>query len=120
MRLAGSSSWRISEDRWPEPFDVALWFGAAERIDVVAEGVVPGAPDVEPLPDASTDPSDAARTGRGLAGLVAFTDRAVPAITAVRPGPPAPAAGCQPARFPRPGSLACAAAGCQPPVATGP
>jgi hypothetical protein len=51
MRLAGSSSWRVSEDRWPEEFDVALWFRAAERIDVPSGGVVPGAPDVEPLPD---------------------------------------------------------------------
>lgn len=44
---------------------MALWFRAAERIDVVAEGVVPGAPDVEPLPDPSTDPSDAAELAAG-------------------------------------------------------
>jgi hypothetical protein len=65
MRLAGSSSWRISEDRWPEEFDVALWFRAAERIDVPSGGVVPGAPDVEPLPDPGTDPSDAAELAAG-------------------------------------------------------
>jgi hypothetical protein len=60
MRMAGSPSWRISEDRWPEQLDVALWIRAAERIDVAAEGVVPGPPDVGPLPDPSTDPADAA------------------------------------------------------------
>ena len=65
MRLTGSPSWRISEDRWPEAFDVALWFRAAERIDVPPGGVVPGAPDVEPLPDPGTDPSDAAELGAG-------------------------------------------------------
>jgi hypothetical protein len=65
MRVAGPPSWRISEDRWPEAFDVALWFRAAERIDVASEGVVPGAPDVEPLPDPGTDPSDAAELAAG-------------------------------------------------------
>jgi hypothetical protein len=65
MRLAGSPSWRISEDRWPESFDVALWFRAAERIDVAPGGVVPGEPDVEPLPDPGTDPSDAAELAAG-------------------------------------------------------
>ena len=65
MRIAGSPSWRISEDRWPEAFDVALWFRAAERIDVASEGVVPGPPDVEPLPDPRTDPADAAGLAAG-------------------------------------------------------
>jgi hypothetical protein len=65
MRLAGSSSWRISEDRWPEELDVSLWLRAAERIDVAPGGVVPGEPDVEPLPDPSTDPSDAAELAAG-------------------------------------------------------
>ncbi len=65
MHVAGSSSWRISEDRWPEEFEVALWFRAAERIDVPPGGVVPGAPDVEPLPDPGTDPPDAAELAAG-------------------------------------------------------
>jgi hypothetical protein len=65
MQLAGTSSWRISEDRWPEAFDVALWFRAAERIDVAPGGVVPGPADVEPLPDPSTDPADAAELAAG-------------------------------------------------------
>ena len=65
MRLAGSPSWRISEDRWPEPFDLALWFRAAERIDVPSGGVVPGPADVEPLPDRSTGPSEAAELAAG-------------------------------------------------------
>lgn len=54
-----------------------------------------------------------------LRSLVAFAGRAAPAITAARPGPPARAAGVQPARFPQPGSLACAAAGCHRPVEAG-
>jgi hypothetical protein len=65
MRLAGSPSWRISEDRWPESFDWALWFRAAERIDVRPGGVVPGAADIEPLPDPSTGPSDATELAAG-------------------------------------------------------
>jgi hypothetical protein len=65
MRLAGSPSWRISEDRWPEAFDVALWFRAAERIDVASGGVVPGATDVEPVPDPNTGPADAAELASG-------------------------------------------------------
>jgi hypothetical protein len=65
MRLAGSSSWRVSEDRWPESFDWALWFRAAERIGVEEGGVVPGAADVEPLPDRSTDLPDAVELAAG-------------------------------------------------------
>jgi len=65
MRVAGSSSWRISEDRWPEAFDVALWFRAAERIDVASGGVVPGPADIEPLPEPGTDPSHAAELAAG-------------------------------------------------------
>jgi hypothetical protein len=65
MRLAGSLSWRISVDRWPEAFDVALWFRAAERIGVGSGGVVPGAAYVEPLPDPSTGSSDAAELAAG-------------------------------------------------------
>jgi hypothetical protein len=65
MRMAGSPSWCISEDRWPEAFDVALWFRAAERIEVASQGVVPGPPDVEPLPDPPTDPADAAGLAAG-------------------------------------------------------
>src|ERR1700730_10938193 len=90
MRLTGSPSWRISEDRWPEAFDVALWFRAAERIDVPPGGVVPGAPDVEPLPDPGTDLSDAAELGAGwlawwhsLTGLPPLSPPSGPA------GPPA-------------------------------
>jgi hypothetical protein len=68
MRLAGSPSWRISEDRWPESFDWALWFRAVERIDVGPGGVVPGAADVEPLPDPSAGSSDAAELAAGWLG----------------------------------------------------
>ena len=65
MRRAGSMSWRISVDRWSWPHDIALWFRAAERIQVGAEGVVPGPLDVEPLPDRRMDPSDAAELAEG-------------------------------------------------------
>jgi hypothetical protein len=65
MRLAGSPSWRINVDRWPDLLDVPLWFRAVERIDVAPGGVVPGPADVEPRPDPSTDPSDAAELAEG-------------------------------------------------------
>lgn len=65
MRVAGSSSWRIRKDRWPEAFDVALWFRAAERIDVASGGVVPGPTDIELLPDPTTDPSHAGELAAG-------------------------------------------------------
>ena len=68
MRMAGSPSWCISEDRWPEAFDVALWFRAAERIEVASQGVVPGPPDVEPLPEPRTGPADAAGLAAGWPG----------------------------------------------------
>ncbi|WP_380839486.1 hypothetical protein [Sphaerisporangium dianthi] len=44
---------------------MALWFRAAERIEVETEGVVPGPPAVEPLPNRSTDPSDAVELAEG-------------------------------------------------------
>ncbi len=65
MRLAGSPSWCISVDRWPESFDVALWFRAAARIDVGSGGVVPGPADVEPLPDPGTGLSDGTELAAG-------------------------------------------------------
>ncbi|GES27485.1 hypothetical protein Aple_103850 [Acrocarpospora pleiomorpha] len=65
MQRAGSMSWRISVDRWSEAHNIALWFRAAERIQVEVEGVVPGPLDVEPLPDRRTDPSDAAELAEG-------------------------------------------------------
>src|SRR5260370_31067849 len=75
MQLAGSPSWRISEDRWPESFDWALWVRAAERIDVASGGVVPGPADFEPLPDPSTDPPDAAElAARWLAWWQSLTE----------------------------------------------
>jgi len=61
---------------------VALWFRAAERIDVAAGGVVPGEPDVEPRPDPGTDPADAAELAAGwLAwwqGLIGLPPRSLP------------------------------------------
>jgi hypothetical protein len=65
VEVAGTRSWRISEDRWPEPFDVALWFRAAERIDVPAGGVVPGPADIDPLPGRTAAPADAADLAAG-------------------------------------------------------
>lgn len=60
MELAGTRSWRISEDRWSEAFDVALWFRAAERIDVPAGGIVPGPAKIDPPPDRSAAHADEA------------------------------------------------------------
>jgi hypothetical protein len=65
MELAGTRSWRISEDRWSEAFDVALWFRAAERIDAPAGGVVPGPAEIEALPERSAPPADAAELAAG-------------------------------------------------------
>src|ERR1017187_5688011 len=39
-------SWQISEDRWPEALGVALWFRAAERIDVPAGAEHVGMPEI--------------------------------------------------------------------------
>ncbi|MGD0603710.1 MAG: hypothetical protein ABSA53_08945 [Streptosporangiaceae bacterium] len=65
METAGTRSWRISEDRWPEALDVALWFRAAERIDVPAGGVVPGPAEIDPLPDRSAAPADMSELAAG-------------------------------------------------------
>jgi len=65
MEVAGTRSWQISEDRWPEAFDVALWFRAAERIDVPAGGVVPGPAEIDALPDRSAAPADMSELAAG-------------------------------------------------------
>ena len=65
MEVAGTRSWRISEDRWSEAFDLALWFRAAERIDVPAGGVVPGPAELDVLPDRSAAPADDAELAAG-------------------------------------------------------
>lgn len=41
-------------DQWSEPYDIALWFRAAERIDVPAGGTVPGPLNLVPLPEPTT------------------------------------------------------------------
>jgi hypothetical protein len=53
MRSAGGASWSISIDRWDQQLEWALWFRAAERIEVPADGLVTGPPDVVPLPEQS-------------------------------------------------------------------
>ncbi|MEV5721116.1 hypothetical protein AB0L41_45240 [Amycolatopsis mediterranei] len=53
MRSAGSASWSISIDRWDQQLERALWFRAAERIEVPADGLVTGPPDVHPVPEPS-------------------------------------------------------------------
>jgi hypothetical protein len=65
MEVAGTRSWRISEDRWPEVFDLALWFRAAERIGVPAGGIVPGPADIDALPDRSAAPADETELAAG-------------------------------------------------------
>lgn len=53
MRHAGVSSWVIRVSEWDEQLDWALWFRAAERIDVQVGDAVTGPPDVDPLPEPS-------------------------------------------------------------------
>jgi hypothetical protein len=65
MELAGSRSWRISEDRWSEAFDVALWFRAAEGIDVPAGGIVPGPAEIDPPPTPSAVHADETELAAG-------------------------------------------------------
>ena len=68
MQLPGSPSWTIQVNPWPESFDLALWFRAAERIEVAAGGEVTGPPEVEPRPDPSTGPADGAELTVGWLG----------------------------------------------------
>ena len=65
MEVAGTRSWKIGEDRWPEALHVALWFRAAERIDVPAGGVVPGPAEIDALPDRSAAPADMSELAAG-------------------------------------------------------
>ncbi|HEY0808319.1 MAG TPA: hypothetical protein VGD84_24845 [Pseudonocardiaceae bacterium] len=58
MRVAGRASWLIGVDQWNQPLEWALWFRAAERIEVRADGPVTGPPDVDPLPTPSLTESD--------------------------------------------------------------
>ncbi len=44
---------------------MALWFRAAERIDVPAGGVVPGPADIDPLPEQTAAPADEAELAAG-------------------------------------------------------
>ena len=75
MEVAGTRSWRICEDRWSEPFDLALWFRAAERIDAPAGGVIPGPAEIDTLPDRSAAPADQGELAAGwLAWWRALTE----------------------------------------------
>jgi hypothetical protein len=65
MEVAGRQSWRISEDRWSEAFDLALWFRAAERIEVPAGGIVPGPAEIDPPPGRTTAPAEDAELAAG-------------------------------------------------------
>jgi len=58
MRVAGRASWLIGVDQWDQHLEWALWFRAAERIEVRADGPVTGPPDVDPLPTPSLTESD--------------------------------------------------------------
>ena len=58
MRTAGTASWSISIDRWNHQLEWALWFRAAERIEVPAGGLVTGPPEVVPLPERSVASGD--------------------------------------------------------------
>jgi hypothetical protein len=56
MRFEGTESWSVHVDRWNHLLECALWFRAAERIEVPADEIVPGPPEVEPLPAPSPAP----------------------------------------------------------------
>jgi hypothetical protein len=58
MRFAGRASWSISIDQCPLQLEWALWFRAAERIEVPEGGLVTGPPDVTPLPEPSLASGD--------------------------------------------------------------
>ena len=52
-----------------------MWIRAAERIDVLAGGVVPGPAEIDPLPDPSTAPADGPELAAGwLAWWQALTE----------------------------------------------
>jgi len=50
MHHAGSPSWEVRIDRWSQRYDVPLWIRAVERIDVPADGIVPGPLEDDVLP----------------------------------------------------------------------
>src|SRR5205814_9204357 len=58
MHFAGTASWSMSIDQWDQQLEWALWFRAAERIEVPANGLVTGPPDVDALPDQSLTSGD--------------------------------------------------------------
>jgi hypothetical protein len=78
MGVAGTRPWQFSEDRWPETYEVPLWFRAAERIDVPAAGVVPGPADIDALPARSPAPAGPSELVAGMACVVAGTGRPAP------------------------------------------
>jgi hypothetical protein len=53
MRFAGAESWSLTIDQWNELLECALWFRAAERIEVPVGGLVTGPADVDPVPEPS-------------------------------------------------------------------
>jgi hypothetical protein len=78
MRSAGTASWSISVDPWNQQLEWALWFRAAERVQVQADGLVTGPPDVDPLPERSVRSGDELAEGwlwwwRTLLGRPALT-----------------------------------------------
>jgi hypothetical protein len=58
VRSAGTASWSIQVNEWDFQLEWALWVRAAERIELRAEGLVTGPPDVEPLPEPSVISDD--------------------------------------------------------------
>jgi len=53
MRFDGMASWSVSVDQWDQLLEWALWFRAAERIEVPAGEMVTGPPEVDPVPEPS-------------------------------------------------------------------
>ena len=59
----GRTSWSMAVNTSDDRLDRALWFRAAERIPVEADGLVPGPLDIDPLPEPSTASPERLREG---------------------------------------------------------
>jgi hypothetical protein len=68
LRNRGAGSWQIHIQHWEQHLDTALWLRAAERIDVGPGGVVPGALEIDPLPEPTVTPARAGELAESWRG----------------------------------------------------
>jgi hypothetical protein len=98
----------MSIDEWSEPHDEAIWFRAAEHLDVPVGGIVPGPLDIEPLPAGPAGPHDDLAAGwlgwwQALSQLPRWPPaEAIDLVGELGPmaGPPPPAGQFRPPDFP--------------------